>query len=81
MKPPFRELPGNLSAALYARARESIVGGVNSPVRAFKSVGMQPLFIKKGEGSAIQDADGNSYLDYVGSWGPLILGHANPVVL
>ncbi len=81
MKPPFQQLPGNISAALYARARESIVGGVNSPVRAYKSVGMEPLFIKKGEGSAIQDADGNSYIDYVGSWGPLILGHANPVVL
>ena len=81
MNPPFPHLPGNISAALYARARKSIVGGVNSPVRAFKSVGMEPLFIKKGEGSAIQDADGNCYVDYVGSWGPLILGHANPIVL
>lgn len=58
-----------------------MVGGVNSPVRAFKSVGMSPLFIKKGVGARIIDADGNEYLDFVGSWGPLILGHANPVVL
>ena len=69
------------SAALFDRARQSLVGGVNSPVRAFKSVGMSPLFIKRGKGSHIWDADGNSYIDYVGSWGPLILGHADHRVL
>jgi len=69
------------SAALFDRARQSLVGGVNSPVRAFKSVGMTPLFIQRGAGSRIWDADGNSYIDYVGSWGPLILGHADGRVL
>ncbi len=73
--------PTETSAALYDRARQSLVGGVNSPVRAFKSVGMTPLFIKRGAGSKIIDADGNSFIDYVGSWGPLILGHADPRVL
>jgi len=69
------------SAALFDRARQSLVGGVNSPVRAFKSVGMTPLFIQRGKGSHLFDADGNRYIDYVGSWGPLILGHADPRVL
>ena len=76
-----RQLPGERSAALFARAQQSIVGGVNSPVRAFKSVGMGPLFIQRGHGSRIVDADGNEYIDYVGSWGPLILGHAHGAVL
>jgi glutamate-1-semialdehyde 2,1-aminomutase len=63
-------------------AQKIIPGGVNSPVRAFKSVGMEhPLFITKGEGSRVWDADGNSYIDYVGSWGPLILGHRHPEVV
>ena len=52
-------------------------GGVNSPVRAFKSVGRDPLFISRANGSKIYDADGNEYIDYIGSWGPMILGHAN----
>jgi glutamate-1-semialdehyde 2,1-aminomutase len=69
------------SAALFDRARQSLVGGVNSPVRAFKSVGMTPLFVQRGLGSHLWDADGNRYIDYVGSWGPLILGHADPRVL
>jgi glutamate-1-semialdehyde 2,1-aminomutase len=73
--------PTRASAALFDRARQSLVGGVNSPVRAFKSVGLTPLFIKRGAGSRIWDADGNAYIDYVGSWGPLILGHADPRVL
>ncbi len=73
--------PAQASAALYDRARQSLVGGVNSPVRAFKSVGMTPLFIRRGSGSRIWDADGNSFIDYVGSWGPLILGHADGRVL
>lgn len=68
------------SNQLFARARAVIPGGVNSPVRAFKAVGGQPLFIDHGEGAYIYDADGNRYIDYVGSWGPLILGHAHPRV-
>src|SRR5947209_10878222 len=58
-----------------------IPGGVNSPVRAFRSVGGDPPFIVRGKGSHIWDADGNEYIDYIGSWGPLILGHAEPNVL
>jgi glutamate-1-semialdehyde 2,1-aminomutase len=69
------------SRRLQKRAEQFIPGGVNSPVRAFRSVGGEPAFIVRGEGSHIWDADGNEYLDYVGSWGPLILGHAAPVVV
>ncbi|PCI25312.1 MAG: glutamate-1-semialdehyde-2,1-aminomutase [SAR324 cluster bacterium] len=69
------------SNELFRRAQQSIPGGVNSPVRAFRSVGMNPLFIKKAQGSRITDVDGNEYIDYVGSWGPMILGHAHPAVL
>jgi len=69
------------SVELLARARKSIPGGVNSPVRAFRSVGGTPVFIKKGEGARLIDEDGNSYLDYIGSWGPLILGHRPPCVI
>jgi glutamate-1-semialdehyde 2,1-aminomutase len=69
------------SSSLYERALSVIPGGVNSPVRAFGSVGRNPVFIKKGEGSKIWDEDGNIYIDYIGSWGPLILGHSHPVVL
>ena len=63
------------SEALFRRANSVIPGGVNSPVRAFRGVGGLPLFIERGEGSRIYDADGNSYIDYVNSWGPLLLGH------
>ncbi|HWR49837.1 MAG TPA: glutamate-1-semialdehyde 2,1-aminomutase, partial [Bryobacteraceae bacterium] len=69
------------SEALFERAQRSIPGGVNSPVRAFRSVGGQPRFIARGEGSRIQDADGNEYVDYVGSWGPLLLGHRHPAII
>ncbi|MBF0287456.1 MAG: glutamate-1-semialdehyde 2,1-aminomutase [SAR324 cluster bacterium] len=69
------------SVQLFQRARQSLVGGVNSPVRAFKSVGLSPVFIQKGKGSKIYDVDGNEYIDYVGSWGPLILGHCNETVI
>ncbi len=69
------------SEALYARARAVIPGGVNSPVRAFRAVGGTPLFIARGEGQFLVDADGRRYLDFVGSWGPLILGHAHPEVI
>ena len=69
------------SQALYERAIKIIPGGVNSPVRACKSVGADPLFIERGEGCMIYDADGNRYIDYIGSWGPLILGHRHPAVV
>jgi glutamate-1-semialdehyde 2,1-aminomutase len=66
---------------LFERAQRHIPGGVNSPVRAFRSVGGTPLFLKKGRGARVQDADGKWYTDYVGSWGPMILGHAHPAVI
>jgi glutamate-1-semialdehyde 2,1-aminomutase len=66
---------------LYNRALKLIPGGVNSPVRACKSVGADPLFIDRGEGSLIYDADGNRFIDYIGSWGPMILGHRHPAVV
>jgi len=69
------------STALFAKAKERIPGGVNSPVRAFKSVGRDPLFIARAAGSKIYDVDGNAYIDYVGSWGPMILGHCHPKVV
>ena len=69
------------SRSLYEHAVEVIPGGVNSPVRACKSVGCDPLFIDKADGCMIYDADGNGYIDYVGSWGPMILGHRHPSVL
>src|SRR2546429_638276 len=69
------------SRKLQRRAEQFIPGGVNSPVRAFRAVGGEPLYIVRGEGSHIWDADGNEYVDYIGSWGPLILGHAAPAVM
>ena len=66
------------SRRLQQRAESMIPGGVNSPVRAFRSVGTDPLFIVRGKGSHVWDADENEYIDYIGSWGPLILGHAEP---
>lgn len=69
------------SVRLFAEAQQYIPGGVNSPVRAFKSVGGNPVYIAKGEGARVVDVDGNTYIDYIGSWGPLILGHAHPKVL
>ncbi len=69
------------SAQLFARANDTIPGGVNSPVRAFGSVEIDPIYIQRGEGSRLYDVDGNEYIDYVGSWGPLILGHADPRVV
>jgi len=69
------------SESLFHRAQQLIPGGVNSPVRAFRSVGATPPFIARGEGSHIFDVDGNEYIDYVGSWGPLLLGHRHPAVL
>jgi len=69
------------SSQLFQKAQQSIPGGVNSPVRAFRSVGSDPLFIKKALGPRIFDEDGNGFIDYVGSWGPMILGHCHPNVV
>lgn len=69
------------SSELFKKARQLIPGGVNSPVRACRSVGCDPLFITKAAGAYLHDADGNSYIDFVGSWGPMILGHAHPQVV
>lgn len=69
------------SAELFARARKRIPGGVNSPVRALRNVGGEPFFVARGEGARVWDVDGNEYIDYVGSWGPAILGHAPKAVV
>ena len=66
---------------LFARAQRTIPAGVNSPVRAFRSVGGTPRFFARGQGAYLWDADGKRYIDYVGSWGPAILGHAHPAVV
>jgi glutamate-1-semialdehyde 2,1-aminomutase len=77
----YKEYTLEESARLFEEARKVIPGGVNSPVRAFKSVGGTPIFIKAARGSKIYDADGNEYIDYVASWGPMILGHAHPDII
>src|SRR3954465_6438703 len=69
------------SEELYARAVRLIPGGVNSPVRAFRGVGGTPRFIKSARGASMTDVDGRTYIDYVGSWGPMILGHADEEVI
>ncbi len=69
------------SIGLYRRALELIPGGVNSPVRAFKAIGIPPVFIERAKGPKIWDVDGNEYVDYVGSWGPMIMGHAHPRIV
>jgi glutamate-1-semialdehyde 2,1-aminomutase len=69
------------SHAAFARAKELIPGGVNSPARAFGGVGGEPIFFERGEGAYLYDIDGNRYIDYIGSWGPMILGHAHPQVI
>jgi glutamate-1-semialdehyde 2,1-aminomutase len=69
------------SEAVFQRAQQVIPGGVNSPVRAFRGVGGHPPFIARGEGARLYDIDGNEYIDYVGSWGPLLLGHCHPVIM
>ena len=71
----------NKSKELWEESQKYIPGGVNSPVRAFRSVGLDPIFIDKGSGSKIYDVDENEYIDYVLSWGPMILGHAHPQVI
>jgi glutamate-1-semialdehyde 2,1-aminomutase len=75
------DLKTEKSEKLFSEARKLIPGGVNSPVRAFKAVGGKPLFIKRASGSRIQDVDDNELIDYVGSWGPMILGHAYPQII
>lgn len=76
-----KRVAGSRSSELFAKAQQHIPGGVNSPVRAFRAVGGGPLFIAKASGAEITDADGRTYIDYVGSWGPMILGHAHPEVV
>ncbi|MVN90169.1 glutamate-1-semialdehyde 2,1-aminomutase [Mucilaginibacter aquatilis] len=80
MSDNVKEISREKSAALYAKAQTFFPGGVNSPVRAFKSVYGTPLFIKKGDGAYLWDADDNQFIDFCGSWGPLILGHNHPAV-
>jgi glutamate-1-semialdehyde 2,1-aminomutase len=72
---------GSRSAALVERAEDVFPGGVNSPVRAFRAVGRPPIVLERGEGPAVWDADGRRYVDYIGSWGPSILGHAHPAIV
>ncbi len=69
------------SLQLFRTAQQRIPGGVNSPVRAFRHVGVDPFFVERGQGAKIWDIDGNEYIDYVGSWGPAILGHAPKVIV
>src|SRR4029079_15086983 len=75
--------PGQLpaGAAQFERALKVLPGGVNSPVRAMRQIGRDPIFVERGEGCWLFDAEGNRYLDWVGSWGPMILGHAEPAVV
>jgi glutamate-1-semialdehyde 2,1-aminomutase len=76
-----RKRSDTLSAKAFAEAQRYIPGGVNSPVRAFRSVGLTPVYVERGSGSRIYDIDGNEFIDYVASWGPLIAGHAHPEVV
>src|SRR5678815_2350065 len=69
------------SEALFAEALNYIPGGVNSPVRAFRAVGGTPFFVNRASGAQVFDVDGNAYVDYVGTWGPAILGHAHPKII
>jgi len=77
----LRRMSDPISQELFARACKVIPGGVNSPVRAFRAVGGEPIFIKEAHGPMMVGADGTEYVDYVGSWGPMILGHAQPDVV
>ena len=74
-------MPKKSSKALFRKAGKLMPGGVNSPVRAFRSVGGQPLFISRARGSKVWDVEGRSYIDYVSSWGPMIVGHAHREVV
>src|SRR5689334_4697913 len=75
------KLDSTKSSQLFARAERRIPGGVNSPVRAFRAVGREPLFISSASGATVTDADGNRFIDYVGSWGPMLMGHAHPAII
>jgi glutamate-1-semialdehyde 2,1-aminomutase len=75
------KLDTTTSSQLFARAERIIPGGVNSPVRAFRAVGREPLFIREAKGTTVTDADGNAFIDYVGSWGPMLMGHAHPAII
>lgn len=77
----IRSMRHDRSSALFAQARQLIPGGVNSPARAFGAVGREPVFIARGDGCRVWDVDGNEYIDFVGSWGPLLLGHRHPSVI
>jgi glutamate-1-semialdehyde 2,1-aminomutase len=79
-QPSSQDTATSQSEALFTRAQQVIPGGVNSPVRAFRSVGGHPRFIASADGATLTDADGNTYLDYIGSWGPMILGHNHPAI-
>ena len=68
------------STSIFERAKQSIPGGVNSPVRAFRAVGGHPLFMQRAKGAYLYDEDGHEYVDMINSWGPMILGHAHPLV-
>ncbi|MEO8475280.1 MAG: aminotransferase class III-fold pyridoxal phosphate-dependent enzyme, partial [Chryseolinea sp.] len=70
----------NTSKVLFERAKQFIPGGVNSPVRAFRAVGGNPVFMKRAKGAFLYDEDDNEYVDLINSWGPMILGHAHPIV-
>jgi glutamate-1-semialdehyde 2,1-aminomutase len=80
MSPHVTPSSPSLSSKLFATAKEFIPGGVNSPVRAFRNVGGEPFFVRRAKGSRIEDVDGKTYIDYIGSWGPNILGHAPTVI-
>src|SRR6185503_4477482 len=79
--PPSRRMKTDASKREFGRAKALFPGGVNSPVRAFRGVGGDPLFIARGEKARVVDEDGNSYIDYVLSWGPLLAGHAHPRIV
>ena len=70
----------NYSSISFKEACDVLPGGVNSPVRAFKSVGLDPVFVKEAQGAILTDEDNNTYIDYIGSWGPMILGHNHPIL-
>src|SRR5215217_332756 len=78
---PSERRQGTRSAELHRRAARVLPGGVNSPVRAMRQIGRDPIFVERGEGCELIDVDGNRYVDWVGSWGPLVLGHADPAVV
>ena len=69
------------SDLLFSKAQTLMPGGVNSPVRAFKNVGNNPIFFKSAKGAILTDEDNNKYIDFIGSWGPMILGHSNPIIV